>query len=147
MGNICRSPTAEGVAARMLAERGLTGRVELDSAGTHDYHVGSPPDRRSQEAAAERGVDLSGLRAREVTPSDLDCFDLILAMDGANLARLQAMQARHGGEARVGRLLEFAAGGEVPDPYFGGDDGFQRVLDAIEAGCRGLVDAIERGDI
>lgn len=147
MGNICRSPTAEGVMASLLAEHGLEDRVEIDSAGTHGYHVGSSPDGRSQAVAADHGIDISGLRARRVEPGDLEAFDLLVAMDESNFADLSALRADHGGRAELRRLMDFAQGGEVPDPYFGGGDGFQRVLAAIEAGCRGLVAAIEADEI
>lgn len=142
MGNICRSPTAEGVMRRMLAERRLGERVAVDSAGTGGYHIGSAPDARSQAAAAKRGVDLSKLRARQIAPADLEAFDLILTMDETNYADVSALAARHGGRARVARLMDYAGGGEVPDPYFGEGDGFERVLDAVESGCRGLIDEV-----
>lgn len=143
MGNICRSPTAEGVFRHLLAAIDL--QVAVDSAGTHSYHIGKPPDRRAQATAARHGVDLSALRARRVEPGDLDRFELILAMDNANLAELEQLQARHGGRAQIARLLDYAAGGEVPDPYYGPGDGFQRVYETIEAGCRGLLKAILGG--
>lgn len=143
LGNICRSPTAEGVAASMLADRGLDERIAVDSAGTHSYHIGAAPDARAQEAALRRGVDLSCLRARAVEPADFQRFDLLLAMDQSNYEHLEATAARQGGHAQVRRLLDYAGGGEVPDPYFGAGDGFERVLDIIEAGCRGLLDELE----
>lgn len=143
MGNICRSPTAEGVATNILENSRMLRDVYVDSAGTHSYHVGAAPDERAQEAAQRRGIDLSGLRARAVEPGDLVNFDLVLAMDQSNFDRLQAMAAEYGGHARIQRLLDYAEGGEVPDPYFGPGDGFERVLDTIEAGCRGLVDYLE----
>lgn len=143
LGNICRSPTAEGVATKMLADRGLTERIQVDSAGTHGYHIGAAPDARAQEAALRRGIDLSGLRSRTVEPTDFQRFDLLLAMDQSNYENLEAMAARHGGNARVRRLLDYAGGGEVPDPYFGAGDGFERVLDIIESGCQGLLDRLE----
>lgn len=147
LGNICRSPTAEGVAAKVLAAHGLAGRVMVDSAGTHGYHLGSAPDVRAQAAAARRGIDLSGLRARDVEPADLQRFDLLLAMDESNLADLKALARHHEGRAEIHRLLDYADGGEVPDPFFGAGDGFEHVLDVIEAGCNGLVNAIEAGEI
>lgn len=141
MGNICRSPTAEGVLRARLAAAGLADRVEVDSAGTHDYHVGAPPDPRSQEHAARRGYDLAPLRARTVRADDFARFDWLLAMDEDNLERLQAAcPAAHRG--KLARLMAFApeAGSDiVPDPYYGGADGFDRVLDLVEAACDGLI--------
>ncbi|HEY6897373.1 MAG TPA: low molecular weight protein-tyrosine-phosphatase [Rhodocyclaceae bacterium] len=141
MGNICRSPTVEGVARALVRNWGLDQIVELASAGTHGYHIGEPPDQRTQQAAAERGYDLSSLRARQVSAADFARFDLILAMDRENLKLLQGAcpQAyRH----KLKLFLEFADGlaeDEVPDPYYGGAAGFQRVLDMAEAGARGLL--------
>lgn len=137
-GNICRSPTAEGV-FRALAEReGLP--VRVDSAGTHDYHVGEPPDRRAAAHARERGYDISGLRARQVAPEDFERFDLLLAMDRGHLARLRQLSPqaqRH----KLRLFLDFAGlqEADVPDPYYGGAEGFEQVLDMIEAASRGLV--------
>lgn len=144
MGNICRSPTAEGV-VRSLAERhGVAHHFEFDSAGTHGYHVGNPPDRRAREAAAKRGYDLSALRARQVEVADFERFDLILAMDRDNLAALrQICPPEHQGKLRL--FLEFAAtleASEVPDPYYGGPEGFERVLDMVEAAASGLLAAL-----
>jgi len=138
-GNICRSPTAEGVLRAMLAEAGLMG--EVDSAGTMDYHVGEPPDRRSQAAAASRGYDLSALRGRLVSEQDLDRFDHVWVMDRGHLNRLRT---RFGERANVRLFLEATAPAgvaarEVPDPYAGSVAGFERVLDMIEAGCRAAV--------
>ena len=147
LGNICRSPTAEAVfraiAARELADFELT----IDSAGTAGYHMGEPPDRRTREAAARRGYDLSDLRARMVEPEDFERFDLILAMDRQNLRTLERrapVQVRE----RIRLFLEYApeAGEtEVPDPYYGGANGFEHVLDLIEAASRGLCDALRSG--
>lgn len=148
-GNICRSPTAEGV-FRILAERaGLGPRVQVDSAGLHDYHIGEPPDPRTRRAAQARGYDLSGQRARRVEPEDFQRFDLILAMDDGHERALRRM-APLGCRARVQRFLAWAprAGRHaVPDPYYGGDRGFEEVLDLIEAGCSGLIDGLRRGRI
>ncbi|HSR55523.1 MAG TPA: low molecular weight protein-tyrosine-phosphatase [Alphaproteobacteria bacterium] len=141
MGNICRSPTAQGVFESLLAEAGLAHAIEADSAGTHGYHVGKPPDARATEAAAQRGIDLSGLRARRVVAADFHAFDLVLAMDRDNFRDL----ARIAPEGRADRLrlfLDYApetGALEVPDPYYGGADGFERVLDLIEAASRGLL--------
>jgi protein-tyrosine phosphatase len=141
MGNICRSPTAEGVLRHMLQESELADAVRIDSAGTLDYHAGSPPDPRSQKHAAKRGYDLSSLRARQVRMQDFEEFDLILAMDWQNLGELEDMcppQHQH----KLRRLMEFAPPGVndiVPDPYTGGPLMFERVLDHIEQACRGLL--------
>ncbi len=145
MGNICRSPTAEGV-VRARLERALQGRdpsigVELDSAGTHGYHVGRPPDRRAVDAARKRGVDLSSIRSRMVSDEDFEAFDLILAMDRDNLAHLEEscpQELRH----RLGLFMAFAddeAVDEVPDPYYGGLTGFEKVLDLVEEAADGLI--------
>ena len=139
MGNICRSPTAEGVMRAKLAAAGLD--VEVDSAGTHGYHVGAPPDERSQEHALKRGYDLGSLRARKLIAEDFTRFDLVLAMDEDNLANAQALcpsAQRH----RLKLLLDYApqAGKRhVPDPYYGGAAGFDEVLDLVEQACDGLV--------
>ncbi|HEY8048935.1 MAG TPA: low molecular weight protein-tyrosine-phosphatase [Ramlibacter sp.] len=140
MGNICRSPTAEGVFRHLVMEAGLADAVHIDSAGTLDYHAGSPPDERSQQHAHRRGYDLSQLRARQVRPSDFAQFDLVLAMDWDNLEELQSLcppQFR----PKLKRLMEFAPqhGDVVADPYDGGKDGFERVLDQVEQACRALL--------
>ncbi len=147
LGNICRSPTAEGVfravAARELPDLTLT----VDSAGTAGYHIGEPPDRRTREAAARRGYDLSGLRARMVEPGDFETFDLILAMDRQNLRTLERRSPAQARE-RLRLFLEFAPGSdvlEVPDPYYGGQNGFEHVLDLIEAAALGLCAALREG--
>ncbi|MHA1536255.1 MAG: low molecular weight protein-tyrosine-phosphatase [Alphaproteobacteria bacterium] len=145
-GNICRSPTAEGVARKLIAERGHEGRIEIDSAGTHGYHVGDPPDDRSIEAAARRGVDLSRQRARRVRAEDFDDFTLILAMDRGHEKILKRMAPGQAG-AGVRLFLDYAPGlghADVPDPYYGAGDGFEIVLDLVEAATAGLLDAIER---
>lgn len=142
LGNICRSPTAEGVVRGVAAREYPDLALQLDSAGTADYHVGEPPDRRSIAAAKRRGYDISGLRARQVTSADFSNFDYVLAMDDANLTELRRIAPR--GRAHVGLFLEFAAGpdAEVPDPYYGGVEDFERVLDLCESGARGLLDAL-----
>jgi protein-tyrosine phosphatase len=137
LGNICRSPTAEGVLRSLLAERGLTDAVEVDSAGTGGWHVGAPPDERARAAAARRGVRLTGA-ARQVVPADFEAFDLLLAMDSANLAALSRM-APPGTAHKVRRL----AAVDVPDPYDGGEDGFDAVLDLVEDACRRLLDELD----
>ena len=141
LGNICRSPTAEGVFRAALARAGLAGRVRTDSAGLGDWHVGAPPDRRAIQAARRRGYDLTALRGRQVEPADFARFGWILGMDEANLRALTAMKPPDFG-GHLGLLLEFAPQTqlrEVPDPYFGGPEGFDRVLDLIEASATGLV--------
>lgn len=141
MGNICRSPTAEGVFRRMLVEHGLADQVRVDSAGTHNYHPRSPPDARSQAHAARRGYALSDLRARQIKAADFEKHDLILVMDWDNLAQVQDIcPPEH--QHKVRRLTEFCLQHDsevVPDPYFGGDNGFEAVLDLIEDACAGLL--------
>jgi protein-tyrosine phosphatase len=135
MGNICRSPTAEGVMRHLLAERGMDGEIEVQSAGTGAWHTGNPPDPRSTAAARARGITLEGA-ARQVTRSDFEDFDLLVAMDRANLADLRAI-APPGTEDKVRLLLD---GRDVPDPYYGGRHGFDEVLDLVQAGCERLLD-------
>jgi len=144
MGNICRSPTAEGVFRRLVAERAPGMAIEVDSAGTHDYHVGDPPDPRSIAAASRRGVDLSHLRARMVSDEDFERFDLIIAMDRLNRATLLDRSPEPFRE-RIRLFMEFAGSGEiedVPDPYYGGTPGFERVLDLAEEAAAGLLDEL-----
>ncbi|WP_186425243.1 low molecular weight protein-tyrosine-phosphatase [Cupriavidus metallidurans] len=146
MGNICRSPTAEGVLRAKLEAAGLADLVELDSAGTHDYHVGRAPDARSQRHALRRGYDLSALRARQVVVADFSRFDLVLAMDQANLSALRALHADAGAD-RLRLLMSFATqhnAEEVPDPYYGEGDGFERVLDYIEDACDGVIEMLRK---
>lgn len=146
LGNICRSPTADGVFRELVREAGLAGAVEVDSAGTAAYHTGNPPDPRTVAAAARRGYDLSALRARQAVAADLARFDYVLAMDRSNLANLRAI-APAGGEDRLGLFLAYAANyaeDEVPDPYYSGPDGFELVLDMVEDACRGLLDEVKR---
>jgi protein-tyrosine phosphatase len=141
MGNICRSPTAHGVMRQLLQEQGTDISVQLDSAGTHAWHVNEPLDPRSMEAALSRGVDISDLRARAVELSDFKKFDLILAMDQDNLEMLKRIQPK-GSKAQLELMLRFASYAdteEVPDPYHGGSDGFERVLDLLEDASRGLL--------
>jgi protein-tyrosine phosphatase len=144
MGNICRSPTAEGVLRHFLRQNKLEGRVEVDSAGTHGYHVGEAPDARTQRAAASRGYDLSSMRARKVAPQDLDYFDLILAMDQNNIEVLKRICPPEKYE-RLGLFMSYATNfddNEVPDPYYGLGHGFDMVLDMVEDAARGLVESI-----
>jgi protein-tyrosine phosphatase len=145
MGNICRSPTAHGVMHSKIERLGWSGRIAVDSAGTHDYHPGSPPDPRSQQHAALRGYDLSPLRARQIVDGDFAAHDLILAMDAANLALLRSnCPPQHLGKLR--RMTEFCqtlVSQEVPDPYYGGSQGFEHVLDLVEDACDGLLHHVQ----
>jgi protein-tyrosine phosphatase len=146
MGNICRSPTAHGVFRHKVKERGLDKVVNVDSAGTHNYHPGSPPDERSQIHASQRGYDLSDLRARQIQSGDFDKFDLILVMDRDNLALVREEcppEHRH----KVRRLTEFCLTHKravVPDPYYGGASGFEHVLDLVEDACEGLIHHLQQ---
>jgi protein-tyrosine phosphatase len=145
LGNICRSPTAEGVLRAIAAREFPDVTLEIDSAGTADYHVGEPPDRRSVAAARRRGYDLAGLRARLVRDEDFNRFDFVLAMDRANLAELERRRPPDA-RARLALFLEFApdAGiAEVPDPYYGGIEDFERVLDLCEVAARGLLSRLK----
>jgi len=146
MGNICRSPTAEAVLRHKLQAAGLGDTVSVDSAGTHAWHTGSPPDHRSTSHAARRGYSLSGLRAREVVEADFDQFDLILAMDWDNLALLEE-RCPPPYRRKLGRLTEHCRLHDspvVPDPYAGGAQGFEVVLDLVEDACDGLVTMLRR---
>ena len=132
-GNICRSPTAEGVLRRLAEVENL--KVHVESRGTHDYHVGEPPDERAQDHAKRRGYDLSAQRAKHFSTRDFEEFDLVLAMDRGHLRLLQRLcPPRHAAKLKL--LLQEA---DVPDPYYGGPEGFEQVLDLVEAACRGLL--------
>ncbi len=147
LGNICRSPTAEGVLRQMLLAEAPHLQVEIDSAGTADYHIGRAPDSRSQRAAMRRGIDLSGLRARQVAPGDFERFDLILAMDRQNLRALEALRPRTS-KARLKLFMEYAGRPgwvELPDPYLGDAADFELVLDLAAAAARGLIAALQNG--
>ncbi|MDO8654545.1 MAG: low molecular weight protein-tyrosine-phosphatase [Undibacterium sp.] len=149
MGNICRSPTAEGVFRARAQAAGLADALLIDSAGTHAYHVGEPPDLRSQEFAAKRGIDLSRQRARKVMAHDFVAFDLVLAMDKDNLALLTAAcppEYRY----KLALFMQYAkhsAASEVPDPYFGGGRGFDLVLDYIADASDGLIEALQQFNV
>ena len=146
MGNICRSPTAEGVLRHQARLAGLSDAFEIDSAGTHNYHPDSPPDSRSQAHAKRRGYDLSDLRARQITDTDFEHFDLILTMDWDNQALAEAA-CPPPLRQKVRRFAEFFTthhDAVVPDPYYGGDDGFEQVLDLCEDGAHGLVAYLQR---
>jgi protein-tyrosine phosphatase len=136
-GNICRSPTAEGV-LRHLAEK-MNVAVQVESAGTHDYHVGDPPDARAQQHAQSRGYNLSAQRARQLRRRDFDEFDLLVAMDRGHLEIMQ----RHCPPQHQGKLRMLVGGHDVPDPYYGGPEGFEQVLDMVEAACLGLLSEIK----
>jgi protein-tyrosine phosphatase len=142
MGNICRSPTGEGVFRALLAEQELEDEVEVDSAGTGSWHVGAPPDERATSAAAARGIELAGA-ARQVRPADFDDFDLLVAMDSENAAELQrlAPDVERAEKIRMLREWDPEAGGDldVPDPYYGGPQGFEEVLDMVERTSDALV--------
>jgi protein-tyrosine phosphatase len=141
LGNICRSPSAQGVFQRVLENAGVAGRVRVDSCGTGDFHVGKAPDQRAVEAARKRGIDIRDLRARQFEPADLKHFDYILVMDRHNLANIRDIWHRHGG-TQPELFLGYGDSNdvdEVPDPYYGGEQGFERVLDLIEDASQGLL--------
>ena len=145
MGNICRSPTAQGVFRHFVAEAGLTDMVEVDSAGTHAYHSGEPSDRRASEAAKRRGYSLADIRARKVSDEDFEQCDYVIAMDRDNLAILiERSDAQY--HHKISLFLEHSAGhgDEVPDPYYGGSSGFERVLDLVEEASRGLLETLKQ---
>lgn len=146
MGNICRSPTAQGVFRKLLQEKGLETLIETDSAGTHGYHAGEPPDRRAQETALRRGIDVSDLRARRVAAEDFSRFEYVLAMDQENYHSLSGI-CPAGAERKLMLFMDFAPHlrtREVPDPYYGGPTGFERVFDMVEAASAGLLADIRR---
>jgi len=146
MGNICRSPTAEGVFRHLLLGSPFEGMIQTDSAGTHGYHIGEPPDGRAQDTARQRGIDLSDLRARRVTREDFEFFDYVLAMDLENLRGLRALCPSTYRD-KLQLFMDFAPDlgvREVPDPYYGGPRGFEQVFDLVEAAAQGLLEAIRR---
>jgi len=145
LGNICRSPTAEGIMRKLLADEGLDGVVEIDSAGTGSWHVGEPPDARAAEEARARGFRLGGA-ARQVQRDDFARFDYLVAMDGSNRNNLERLAPDAGAEAKIRMLRDFepGGGGDVPDPYYGGAEGFQKVFDICERSCRGLIEHLRR---
>ena len=146
MGNICRSPTAEGVFRHLVEQEGLADRIFIDSAGTGDWHVGAPPDARACKAAATRGYDLTSLRGRQVTPQDFADFDYVLAMDDENARTLKRLAPR-GHAHKLRYFTEFGSTGAhgVPDPYAGGPQGFELVLDLVEDAAQGLLRHIRSG--
>lgn len=149
LGNICRSPTAHGVFEQKVSEAGLSRSIQIDSAGTASWHTGKQPDGRSMAAASQRGYDLSHLRARQAVTNDFDQYDYILAMDAQNLSDLQGIQPSDY-QGRLGLFLEYADPAivgvisEVPDPYHGGDSGFEQVLDLVESASIGLLEVIRQ---
>jgi len=149
MGNICRSPTAEGVFRHKVVDAGLKDKIHIDSAGTIAYHIGHPPDPRAQKAALKRGIDLSTQRARKVTSNDFEAFDFIIAMDSDNRYELEAI-CPQGYEDRLHMFLKFAQrSGEtdVPDPYYGGGNGFEMVLDLVDEAAEGLLQHLKSKDL
>ena len=149
MGNICRSPTAHGVFVKILNDQSLTSVVQVDSAGTHAYHIGKGADERSQLAASRRGIDLSSLRARQVKPADFHEFDYVLAMDDDNLQHLE-MICPIEQRKKLQLFMTFAPQmkkREVPDPYYGGSSGFEQVLDLVEAAAEGLLQDIKNNHL
>lgn len=141
LGNICRSPTAQGVFEQLVSESGLSEQIGVDSAGTSDWHIGKSPDRRATQAAKLRGYDISSLRARQLSQADFEHFDYILAMDQENLANIKEL-APASFAGHTGLFLDFSKAfteDEVPDPYFGGEEGFSIVLDMVEDASRGLM--------
>lgn len=145
LGNICRSPTAHGVFEALVNQHGLSDHIKVDSAGTAAYHVGNPPDSRSSATAAKRGYDLTPLRARQAVEADFSEFDFILAMDHANLSELRTI-CPIDYQGHLGLFLEFGdySEAEVPDPYYGGDAGFEHVLDLVESAADGLLAQIRK---
>lgn len=146
MGNICRSPTAEAVFRHYVESAGMSGQILIDSAGTHDYHIGDKPDARAQRAAQQRGYNMSDLRGRQVEEGDFRRFDYVLAMDSANLTVLQLMIPPDA-DTLPRLFLDYARHHrerEVPDPYYGGADGFERVLDMVEDAAQGLLEEIRQ---
>lgn len=143
MGNICRSPTAHAVFRQLVLEAGLSDQIEIDSAGTHGYHIGNPPDARATATARQRGIEMSDLNARQVTGADFTHFDYIAAMDNDNLRLLEA-SCPQGEQQRLSLMLDWTTGwgDEVPDPYYGGDSGFEHVFDMLTDACGGLLGAI-----
>ena len=146
MGNICRSPTAQGIFETLVEREGFGHLIEVDSAGTHAYHVGNPPDSRAQDIARRRGFDLSSQRARKAQSEDFKNFDYLVAMDQDNFHGLMSI-CPVGMEGKIHLLMDYAPAfrtREVPDPYYGGDTGFERVFDMVEAAASGLLDELKR---
>jgi protein-tyrosine phosphatase len=149
MGNICRSPTAEGVFRHVVNERNLHDVIKVDSAGTHAYHIGDSPDSRSQVTAKSRGVDLSAQRARKVEANDFERFDYVIAMDRSNYENLKVL-ANPDQQSRLHLFMDFTNtwdNAEVPDPYYGGGDGFTNVFDMVQSASEGLLENIIKNDL
>ena len=149
MGNICRSPTAEGVFRQKVIDAGLEQKIHIDSAGTIAYHVGHPPDQRAQKAAMKRGIDLGPQRARKVSSADFEQFDFIIAMDSDNHYELAAI-CPSGHEHKLHMFMQFAQNNratDVPDPYYGGSHGFEAVLDMVEEAAEGLLAHLKERDL
>ena len=147
MGNICRSPIAQGVFEDLVRREGLEQRITSDSAGTLSYHAGSPPDRRARQAASARGIDLDSQRARRISPEDMSEFDYVVVMDRGNYEEVLPLARRDGARARFGMFLDYAPElpeEEIPDPYFGSGDGFERAMDLAEAASKGLLADIKQ---
>lgn len=145
LGNICRSPTAEGVFRHIVQTEGCDSWIKTDSAGTHAYHIGAQPDQRAQQTAKKRGIDLSDLRGRKAIANDFNDFDYVLAMDNENYQNLQSI-CPEGSEEKLHLFLDFSqeySESQVPDPYYGGDQGFEHVFDLVESASRGLLDDIK----
>lgn len=141
MGNICRSPTAEGVFRHVVEQSNMSDVITIDSAGTHAYHIGESPDSRAQSTALSRGVNLSSQRARKVKREDFDQFDYVIAMDSANLESLKSLR-EDDQPAKLHLFMDFASdwdNEEVPDPYYGGDNGFEQVFDMVQSASKGLL--------
>jgi len=141
MGNICRSPTAEGVFTKLVKEAGLEDAIRIDSAGTHGYHVGASPDERARETAITRGIDMGHLQARQVLPKDVDEFDYVLTMDRGNFENTMGLSTGENRD-RIHMFMDFAENrpeAEVPDPYYGGPEGFENVFDMVEEAAAGLL--------
>jgi len=146
MGNICRSPTAEGVFRHVVQQAEMQDQIRIDSAGTHAYHIGESPDKRSQAVAKKNGVDLSAQTARKVQASDFDKFDYILAMDRSNLEDLRRLALNQEQKNKISLFMDYADNWdntEVPDPYYGGSDGFQNVFDMVMSASEGLLNKIK----
>ncbi len=144
MGNICRSPLAQGAFEDLVRREGLEDEICVDSAGTHSYHIGRPPDERAQRSAAKRGLDLGSQRARRIEPEDCESFDYVLTMDEENYRAVAALCRRGGAEVRP--FLDYAPDRvetEVPDPFYGGSEGFEHVMDLVEAASKGLLKEIK----
>ncbi|WP_299875909.1 low molecular weight protein-tyrosine-phosphatase [uncultured Cocleimonas sp.] len=152
MGNICRSPTAEGVFRHTVKQRNLLDSIDIDSAGTHAYHIGEQPDSRSQKTALSKGIDLSSQTARKAVVEDFNGFDYIIAMDRSNYENLKHLgeQSEYDRKAKLHLFMEFTSvwdNDEVPDPYYGGDNGFDQVFDMVQAAAEGLLEHIIKNDL